>query len=252
MTHRSNWSPPGWRYSARQTLWAVIDFVFPPRCGGCGRERQRFCATCRSAISYLSVPLCAQCGYPLPSTDSPTCSVCLSTPPRALAGIRSVAFFEGPLREALHALKYRRDIILADTLAELLHEAWRVFDLPGDVVMPVPLSSQRYRERGYNQAELLARGFSDLAGLAFAPQGAQRLRHTPSQVGLSAVHRRHNMDGAFKGDPGQVAGRKVLLIDDICTTGSTLAACGEALVAAGAAMVWGLTVGRARRAIGIE
>jgi competence protein ComFC len=250
MTQRSNWSSPRWRYTARQALWAVVDLAFPPRCGGCGHERQRFCPTCRSTISYLSEPLCPCCGYPQTAAPGAACAVCQSTPLHSLVGIRSVAFFEGPLREALHGLKYKRDIILADTLAQLLYEAWLLFDLPGDVVTPIPLSAQRFRERGYNQAELLARGFSELAGLTLAPQGAKRLRHTPSQVGLSASQRRQNMDGAFSGDPEQVAGRKVLLIDDICTTGSTLAACAEALVEAGAVAVWGLTVGRARRSNG--
>jgi ComF family protein len=247
MTHRSNWHPPSWSYSTRQALWAVADLVYPPECGGCGKARERFCPTCKASISYLSAPVCSCCGYPQGLADDGVCTVCRSGFLQPLAGIRSVAYFEGPLRQALHGLKYKRDVILADSLACLLYDAWQAWDLPGDVALPVPLSPQRLRERGYNQSELLARGFSELAGLRFAPRGARRLRHTPSQVGLSAARRWQNVKGAFGGDPRQVAGRNVLLIDDICTTGSTLAACAAGLVEAGALAVWGFTVGRARR-----
>ena len=228
----------------------MVDLVLPPQCGGCGQARERFCPTCKASISYLSSPVCACCGYPLERADGDVCPACRSGRLSPLAGIRSVAFFEGPLRKALHGLKYRRDIILADSLARLLYDAWRALQLPGDVALPVPLSAQRLRERGYNQSELLARGFSELAGLNFAPRGARRLRHTDSQVGLTAAERWQNVKGAFSGDPRQVAGRNVLLIDDICTTGSTLAACAAGLVEAGALGVWGFTVGRARRSDG--
>ena len=177
------------------------------------------------------------------------CTVCRRrAAAAAVVGMRSAAYFEGPLRLALHNLKYKRDIILADTLAQLLVEAWRGYAVPGDLVVPVPLSPQRLRERGYNQAALLARGFAELAGLAYASNGAARVRHTDTQVGLSASRRWQNLAGAFKGEARVMAGRAVILIDDVCTTGSTLMACAEALMAAGAAAVWGLTVARARRA----
>jgi ComF family protein len=163
-----------------------------------------------------------------------------------LAGIRSAAFFEGPLQNALHALKYKRDVILADSLAGLLVRVWEAHKVPGQVVMPVPLSAERMRERGYNQAGLLARGFADLAGLQHAPGGLRRVRHTASQVGLTAEQRRHNVRAAFEARPEAVRGRAVIIVDDVCTTGATLVACAEALLAAGAAQVWGLTLGRAR------
>jgi ComF family protein len=160
--------------------------------------------------------------------------------------MRSVAYFEGPLQHALHRLKYKRDIILADSLASLLHAAWQTQALPGEGVVPVPLSSRRLRERGYNQAGLLARGFAELAGLRYMPDGVTRLRHTASQVGLTAEQRRANVAGAFEGRPRVVAGHAVILVDDVRTTGATLEACAEALRAAGAASVWGLTLARAR------
>ena len=239
-------APLDWRYATRQALWAVVDAVFPARCAGCSQAGQRFCKACLSALAYLPRPVCERCGYPVQGQAGRLCAACRQASPSALSGIRSVAFFEGPLQQALHSLKYKRDIILADTLARLLYDAWVGHPVPGDVVMPIPLSPQRLRERGYNQAGLLARGFAELAGLPYTFRGAVRVRNTTSQVGLSAAQRRENMGGAFSGAVGRVAGRAVILVDDVCTTGSTLAACAEALTAAGAASVWGFTLARAR------
>ncbi len=235
-----------WRYGLRQAAWVAVDAVFPPRCGGCGRAGERFCPACQAALVPLPAPWCPACGYPLPEGAAP-CPACRQAPWPALGGIRSAAFFEGPLQQALHSLKYKRDVILADTLARPLCEAWRRYALPGDLVVPVPLSAERLRERGYNQADLLARGLAELAGLPYAPDGAARVRHTDSQVGLAAGARRRNVAGAFRGQARRVAGRQVILVDDVCTTGSTLAACAEALRAAGAVSVWGFTLARARR-----
>ena len=252
MTNRFS-RPPLYRYSAaRRVFWAAVAVVFPPRCCSCGRAGQAFCADCRASLAYLPAPFCERCGYPVPTGTGRWCPTCGSAErlaaatPSPLLGIRSAAFFEGALRQALHSLKYKHDIILADDLARLLQARWRSWGLPGEVVMPVPLSAQRQRERGYNQAALLAEGFATLAGLACAPGGAARVRHTLSQVGLSAAQRRENVAGAFQGAARWVAGRTVILIDDVCTTGATLTACADALRAAGAAGVWGLTVARAR------
>jgi ComF family protein len=160
--------------------------------------------------------------------------------------LRSAAFFEGVLQKALHRLKYHHDQILADSLGALLARHWRATQVPGEMIVPVPLSAERLRERGYNQAALLARGLAELTNKAFRPQALQRVRHTVSQVGLSAEARRANVVGAFVADSRAVRGRAVLVIDDVCTTGSTLVACAEALRQAGATTVWGYTLGRAR------
>lgn len=236
-----------WRYTARQWVWAGIDLLFPPRCGGCEQAGHRFCNTCQAALTKITTPICQWCGYPLNSAH--ICPSCQTSPPTtansALTGIRSVAFFDGPLRHALHRLKYRRDVILADALARLLVEAWQALVLPGDVVVPIPLSEQRLRERGYNQAGLLARAFAELTSLQYAPEALSRIRHTESQVNLTAAQRHTNVSGAFQAQARPVAGRAVVLIDDVCTTGATLVAAAEALRVAGAADVWGFTLGRA-------
>jgi ComF family protein len=159
--------------------------------------------------------------------------------------MRFAGLFEGPLQKAIHQLKYRNDYILADTLAVRLAMVGPDPVAPGTLVVPVPLAVERLRERGYNQAGLLARAFAELRGLRWAPSAARRVRHTASQVGLSAPERRANVAGAFVGDPRIVRGRPIILVDDVCTTGATLAACAESLVSAGATTVWGLTLARA-------
>jgi len=236
---------PHWRYRARQLAWAGIDLIYPPDCGGCDRPGVRLCETCRSAFRRLTPPVCAVCGYP--ARPSRPCGWCRSSAHglQPLVGLRSAAFFGGPLQKALHRLKYSRDLALADDLAVELARAWQVFALPADLVAPVPLSAPRQRERGYNQAGLLARAFAELCGLPFQPEAAERVRDTASQVGLSAEARRANVQGAFVADRQLAAGQRVLLVDDVCTTGATLAACGEALATAGAAEIWGLTLARA-------
>jgi ComF family protein len=204
------------------------------------------CAACQAAILRLEQPQCAVCGYPLGGVAH--CPACAAGQPAVapLAGLRAWGYFEGPLRSALHQLKYKRDIILADTLGELLAAEMAV-RLPAGLVVPVPLSAQRRRERGYNQAELLARAFAELCGLPCEARAAERRRDTASQVGLSLSQRRANVHGAFAAEPRRVGGQVILLVDDVCTTGATLAACAAALLEAGAASVWGLTLARARR-----
>lgn len=235
-----------WRHRVRQIAWAGVDLVFPPQCAGCHQPGQRFCSACRLALHPLAAPLCEACGYP--TEHDAVCRICQASAhgPVPLSGLRSAAFFEGPLQKALHQLKYKRDIILADTLAAILAQANFVPRLPPGLVVPVPLSAERQRERGYNQAALLARAFAELGGRRCVPAGAERVKHTASQVGLSAEERRVNVRAAFRGEPCVVAGQTVILVDDVCTTGATLAACGQALLAAGATAVWGVTLARAR------
>jgi ComF family protein len=164
----------------------------------------------------------------------------------ALAGLRSAVFFEGPLQKAVHQFKYRRDIALADTLAELMLAAAPAPAAAGSLVVPVPLAADRLAARGYNQSGLLAQTYAEWRGLRLAPRGALRVRATAPQVGLSARQRRENVAGAFAGEKRLVTGRTVILIDDVCTTGATLDSCAEALLAAGATAVWGVTLARAR------
>jgi ComF family protein len=163
--------------------------------------------------------------------------------------IRSIAFFEGSLREAIHALKYNKRTDTVSPLAGLLHEYLTRSDIQYDSITAVPLHSSRQRERGYNQSELLAR---ELAVRARRPywDDVQRVRATADQVGLDARARHSNMRAAFSANAEIFRGQQVLVIDDVCTTGATLDACAVALKAAGAKAVYGLTVARPRHASG--
>jgi competence protein ComFC len=159
--------------------------------------------------------------------------------------MRSWVVYEGPIRHAIHALKYRRNVALGDALAPSLAGYVRELGWQADLVVPVPSGRQRMKVRGYNQVALLAKPLAGILGWRYLPQALQRVRETRSQVGLSAQERRENISGAFRGDLDRVSGKAILLMDDIATTGSTLAECSNALVKAGAKYIYALTLARA-------
>jgi ComF family protein len=157
--------------------------------------------------------------------------------------IRSAAEFSGAVRKALHALKYTSDRSLADELIRLCAPHWLMPTWEFDILLPVPLGRARERDRGYNQARLLADALSRTVRIPVAADSLRRIRETPSQVGLTHGERRRNVDGAFRAS--SVEGKNVLLVDDVCTTGATLQSCAAALAEAGAGTVGALTVARA-------
>ena len=189
-----------------------------------------------------------RCGAPLPDVlaeKDGLCGRCRQHPP-AFDAARSWAVMEGSVRQALHRLKYHRDLALAETLAAILLGMVRSLGWQVEAVMPVPLGRARQQERGYNQAALLA--FPLALGLHVPYRGGVlvRVRETRSQVGLTAAERRRNVAGAFGvRRPAAVAGRGVLLVDDVMTTGATLDAAAAALKASGARQVFAVTVARA-------
>jgi len=172
------------------------------------------------------------------------CGRCTQSRP-TFAGARSLYLYEGAVREAVHALKYNHLSTLARPMAEVMAGYLEAEALPVDLVVPVPLFGRRQRLRGYNQSALLAREVARLAGLPLGERGLTRRRDTPPQArSVDAEARRRNVAGAFAADKRRVEGRRVLLIDDVMTTGATLDACAQALRQAGAASVWALTFAR--------
>lgn len=232
-------------------LAPLLDALFPPRCLLCHRAGEFLCHDCLATVERPQPPLCARCGRQLaPSNASSLCAVCLAEPePHALEASRALAYHEGVVREAVLALKYRRRRRLAEPLGDLvalwlLDAGW-----PVDVIVPVPLHANRQRGRGFNQSALIARRCAQRLGTSYSG-GLLRTRETPPQVGLSAVERRTNVDGAFSlnrpSSAAWLSGRDVVLVDDVTTTGSTLRAAAEALRGAGPRSVRAICVSRPR------
>jgi ComF family protein len=214
------------------------------------------CPECRDGFLPALSPLCPACGEMFVSRQGTDhlCGACIASP-RKFRKARAVGVYERGLLKAVHSLKYRGRIELARPLGELLFagllEGWAPGDI--DLVIPVPLHGGRMRRRGFNQSLLLLRDWPkrmqatghDLKGLHIAPELLERPKPTASQTGLGRRERMRNLRGAFAVPaPGQVKGRRVLLVDDVYTTGATADACTNALRKAGAARVDVLTLAR--------
>lgn len=236
--------------------WArgALDLFFPRSCVGCRAEGAYLCPRCLSQVPRLAPPWCAACGVRLGALPargrsvSPVsagrCRTCRSYP-LDLDGIRSAFPYQPPVSDAIIQFKYHGLRALGQELASTLVEALPSLGFVPDVVVPVPLHVRRKRERGYNQAEVLATVLGALLGLPLAADALRRVRETAPQARLhSREERMANVAAAFGPGPGSVHGRRVLLVDDVCTTGATLSACGHVLRRQGAAAVWALTVAR--------
>ncbi len=227
--------------------WSALDWLYPPECGGCGIPGTRWCAGCQSTAQVIGVDYCPICGQQ--EAEGGICAFCAQNHP-PFSAIRSWAEYQGTLREAIHRLKYKHDIALAEILAVHLIEIFDQTGWPVDLITAVPLGSQRAIERGYNQAAMLARPVGLYYRIAFRTAALQRVRETSSQVHLGPAERRVNVYHAFTADQRLVAGKTVMVIDDVTTTGATIESCAQALRDAGAAEVYGLTLARAGRRVG--
>lgn len=223
---------------ARSARRALIEMVYPRRCAECGRRGTWVCAECAAAVSLLAPPWCQRCGAPVVPGD---CR-CRVLPP-AIDCLRSAAPYEGWVRRAIIAVKFEDERDRAESLGPLLNRLLPELE-PIAALIPVPLHPSRQRERGFNQSELLVR----LAAGNRTPVRSDllvRTRPTRHQVGLGADDRRANVHGAFAVPPGiELTGQRLVLIDDVLTTGATLGNCAEALKAAGALFVAAVTVAR--------
>jgi ComF family protein len=228
---------------------ALLDLVFPPNCVACQRAGSLLCAHCAQLAEPVGERICLCCGR---RQHEPTarCAACQQHE-SPLNLVRAATMHSGAIRLAAHQLKYGGATTLAPLLARYLVAAflfhpWPAFYGRIDGVTPVPLHPQRQQERGYNQAELLARAFCQQVGLPLQPQWLERQRLTRSQVGLHAHERTLNVADAFHAHPA-VYGKRILLIDDVYTTGATLTACAQAARTAGASAVFALTLAMAER-----
>jgi competence protein ComFC len=228
-------------YTVYRSFWSALDLLYPPVCGGCGETGSRWCAECQHRVQILNGTLCEVCG--LPQDSDGICDTCRAERPHFRV-LRAWAVFEDPVRKALHKLKYRRDIALGDALAAHMTDFVKALNWPIDMVIPIPLGRKRMKERGYNQAGMIAKPLAMSLNVHYAPNQLKRRKETRSQINLSSAERRENVHAAFGTGRG-VVGKTILILDDVSTTGSTLSSSAEALFSSGAKDVYALTVARA-------
>ncbi len=220
-----------------------MDWIFPPLCGGCGKLGYRWCPDCDGKVTKIGMPYCSKCG--VPTNGEKICQTCRRQS-FEIEAIRAYGLYEEPLRNAIHQFKYRRDISMGDIFAEKLQDVYKRNRWEVDLVVPVPLSIVRLRERGYNQSALLAYPLALAINKSYCQKAIVRVRETESQVNLAVQDRKANVEGAFRANEDIVKDKRILLIDDVCTTGSTLNACATALKQAKAKAVYGITLARTR------
>lgn len=224
-----------WHTATRQ----VLDTVFPPKCVGCAARGHWICPACLRRVDRLAAPVCGVCGQPIEQGASAHGCRQSAAP---LVAIHAVGVHAGPLRKAVHALKYSGRHGVAATLAALLAPNLAAYVAAGDLLAPVPLHPERERERGYNQAAILARELAFLVPLELEPAALRRTRATAQQASLSGARRQANVRNAFEARPDLVRGRRIWLLDDVSTTGATLRECAGELRAKGAREVRGAVV----------
>lgn len=203
----------------------ALDIAFPPQCAGCKRNGTVLCPTCFTQMQPATLLPYRQ-GW------------------RALHGLGAVNQYQDPLRACIHALKYEGVTRLAEPLGILLAQTYLRYNLHADMFVSVPLHSERYKQRGYNHAHLLAEICATKLEIPLRDDLLIRSRATSAQVGLSAYDRHQNVAGAFSyvATIESIHKRKIIIIDDVCTTGATLDACAATLLHAGAASVGGLVL----------
>lgn len=229
-----------------------LDMVFPRMCAGCGQsvggESLHICWECLAGLWPVQFPHCSVCGNPVQGavTNEYACALC-SGRKRRFDRARSAVHYEGRIAGIIQAFKYGQAAHLARDLAGLLAVCARVHYASADVdtVTYVPLHHRKERERTYNQSHLLARELASMLRKPFLSRCLVRWRSTLTQTALSAAERRVNVKGAFRArNERWIEGRRILLVDDVMTTGATVDECADVLKQAGAARVRVITVAR--------
>lgn len=245
----------GWLEAARRGaslgLRSAVNLVYPPSCIACQAataEAQGLCAACWRGIGFIERPWCERLGTPFAVDLGPgLLSPAAMADPPVFARARAVCRFDGTARELVHRLKYGDRLELAVTLGRMMAQAGRELLPDADLIVPVPLHRTRLWGRRFNQAAALAQVISRRSGVALAHDALIRVKRTKQQVGLSRSQRAENLQGAFRVPPGMkpgLEGRRILLVDDVLTTGATANAASRALLRSGAARVDVLTFAR--------
>lgn len=232
-------------------LSRIASFFFPVTCAACGADlphddRFRVCASCRSSLRALDGLVCVTCGVPLDSGGA-HCHACRSGARYRFECLRSAVRYEGVARKLIHAFKYGNRDYLSRALGAELATCIRRHEklLAADSIVPVPMHWTKQWLRGYNQAELLARHAAVELGMPVHTDVLQRRRRGKVQAALDRESRKQNVRNLIVvREPGLVRGKRILLVDDVATTGATLDACASALRAAGARAVVCATAAR--------
>jgi ComF family protein len=225
---------------------ALSDLFFPPVCAFCeapvdGSDAS-LCDACCDSLDAVSEPICAQCGLPVPglaALGSGSCGRCLADPPR-YDRARYAVHYQGAVRDALLRFKFAGALHVAKALSQILIEAFRRnFHHPDfDLIVPVPIHRKRLVHRGFNQVVVLAEKLSQDTGIPLDRTSFKKTKDTPPQVGLTRPARVKNLRGSFGIQrSNRIRGRKVLLVDDVATTGSTIAEAAKTIMRGGAARV---------------
>ena len=236
---------------AKRGLAAALDAVLPPLCMACREPVDapgRLCAGCWREMDFIVDPLCDSCGLPFSHDlgEGILCPACIAAPP-AFARARAALRYGDMARRLIAGFKYADRIHLAPFLAAWLARPGEALLAGADLLVPAPLHRRRLIARRFNQSAMLARELSARCGAPASMSALVRHRATPPQAGLDRARRARNVTGAFRVPPAaraEVAGRRIVLIDDVLTTGATAEACARALRRAGAARVDVLTIAR--------
>ncbi|MGB2698055.1 MAG: ComF family protein [Candidatus Zixiibacteriota bacterium] len=225
---------------------AIIDFVLPSHCITCGnylsQQERIVCDVCWDNLEVLPSPFCPVCKNILEQGNL-LCRIC--TERKNLCAVRSLGVFDNYYQKMIHGFKYQQKMSLGQRLGKRLGEKLKDDKLTSgfDCIIPVPLHSTRKRERGFNQSEILAQELSDVTHIPVLKKVLKRTRNTKDQTKLTPEERIENVRGAFTlKDPEKIEGKKIILVDDVMTTGATLEECAIVLREAGVERIMGATI----------
>lgn len=231
------------RGALRRAFALAVDVALPQLCAACREpvEDSGLCAACWAELSFIAPPYCERLGIPFAYDPGPgVLSMEAIADPPAYRRARAAVRYDEVARKLVHALKYGDRLDLAPTMGRWMANAGRELLREAEALVPVPLHWRRQWLRRFNQSALLAETLSGASGVPVAHTALKRVKATPQQVGLSQSARALNVQGAFRVPPADIAaaaGRRLLLVDDVLTSGATVDACARALMRAGAAQV---------------
>lgn len=224
--------------------YGIIDLIFPPKCAGCGKPGIRWCNSCSDKIQRLTLPICEKCAEPLTDYRRKVCIRCAKIQP-VYEKIYVLSVFNEPIRSALIRLKYEGDQAIGEYIAAEIADFLIENHVFVDVIVPIPISSEKRKIRGYNQVEAIARPLSRLLSVKYDEESLIQARDNISQVGLNVRERRENVRDIFEVSGENLVGKRVMLLDDTTTTGATLDFASRAIATGGAQTIICVAVAKA-------